>query len=199
MSKMSRVAHGLARRQEEMGVGCAHGPIYLCQVWPSGRRTSWRFLRQKREFAAARNCRWRFLELIVCAGTLRLSAWRARTFLDDHSKLRCHQKCRQQAHLSPSLRANGSRECAPDDRLGKAIQCGDGKADCFAATLLVMTAKCQGIGAMRLENDRERINVRKVDYCSARNHNANECCHFRGSSLNLGKCAQRGRQQIAGR
>jgi len=31
MSKMSRVAHGRACRQEEMGVGCAYGPIYLCQ------------------------------------------------------------------------------------------------------------------------------------------------------------------------
>jgi len=35
----------------EMGVGCAYGPIYLCQVWPSGRRAPWRFLRQKRELA----------------------------------------------------------------------------------------------------------------------------------------------------
>src|SRR5882724_6129127 len=160
MSKMSRVAHGRACRQEEMGVGCAHGPIYLCQVWPSGRRTSWRFLRQKRELAAARNCRWRFLELIVCACALRLPARRAITFLDDHSKLRCHQKCQQRVHLSPSLR-DGSRERAPDDRLGEAIQREGGKADCFAAALLVITAKCQGIGAMRLENDRERIDVRK--------------------------------------
>jgi len=45
-----------------------------------------------------------------------------------------------------------------------------------------------------MENDRERINVRKLDCCSARDHNADECCHFRGSGFDLGKCAQRGRQ-----
>jgi hypothetical protein len=40
----------------------------------------------------------------------------------------------------PSLRANGSRERAPDDRLREAIHCHltHGKMDCFAA--LAMTA-----------------------------------------------------------
>jgi hypothetical protein len=42
--------------------------------------------------------------------------------------------------LTPSLRANGSRECAPDDRLREAIHltaCGG--MDCFAA--LAMTVE----------------------------------------------------------
>jgi hypothetical protein len=34
----------------------------------------------------------------------------------------------------PSLRANGSGECPPDDRLREAIQCDAGKLDCFVAT-----------------------------------------------------------------
>jgi hypothetical protein len=34
----------------------------------------------------------------------------------------------------PSLRANGSRECAPDDKLREAIQCDAGKLDCFVAS-----------------------------------------------------------------
>src|ERR1700716_2847126 len=43
--------------------------------------------------------------------------------------------------FKPSLRANGSRECAPDDRLREAIQllCSDKekrKLDCFVAALL---------------------------------------------------------------
>jgi hypothetical protein len=42
--------------------------------------------------------------------------------------------------FKPSLRANGSRECAPDDRLREAIQllCSDKekrKLDCFVASL----------------------------------------------------------------
>jgi hypothetical protein len=37
-----------------------------------------------------------------------------------------------------SLRANGSREGAPDDRLREAIQRDDGM-DCFVASLLAMT------------------------------------------------------------
>jgi hypothetical protein len=36
--------------------------------------------------------------------------------------------------LSPSLRANGWRECAPDDRLGEAIHLSPGTGmDCFVA------------------------------------------------------------------
>jgi hypothetical protein len=43
--------------------------------------------------------------------------------------------------LSPSLRANGSRECAPDDRLREAIHVtARGDMDCFVASLLAMTA-----------------------------------------------------------
>jgi len=38
-----------------------------------------------------------------------------------------------------SLRANGSRECAPDDRLREAIQSREGNLDCFVASLLAMT------------------------------------------------------------
>jgi len=137
---MSRVAHGRACRQEEMGVGCAYGPIYLCQVWPSGRRTSWRPLHEKREFAATRNCRWRFLELIRLRAPedfrrgAREPSWMA-------IQIALSPKCQQQAHLSPSLR-KGSRECAPDARLREAIQCEGGKADCFVATLVALTAKC---------------------------------------------------------
>jgi hypothetical protein len=38
------------------------------------------------------------------------------------------------------LRANGSRECAPDDRLREAIQpCPRKILDCFVASLLAMT------------------------------------------------------------
>src|SRR6185437_16801568 len=43
--------------------------------------------------------------------------------------------------LSPSLRANGSRECAPDDRLREATHVtARGDMDCFVASLLAMTA-----------------------------------------------------------
>jgi hypothetical protein len=40
----------------------------------------------------------------------------------------------------PSLRANGSRECAPDDRLREAIHLAAQRMDCFVASLLAMTA-----------------------------------------------------------
>jgi hypothetical protein len=39
------------------------------------------------------------------------------------------------------LRANGSRECAPDDRLREAIQSWREKLDCFVASLLAMTGR----------------------------------------------------------
>jgi len=44
--------------------------------------------------------------------------------------------------VEPSLRANGSRECAPDDRLREAIHLAAQrkKMDCFVAPLLAMTA-----------------------------------------------------------
>jgi hypothetical protein len=38
------------------------------------------------------------------------------------------------------LRANGSRECAPDDRLREAIHSQEEGLDCFVAALLAMTA-----------------------------------------------------------
>src|SRR6266550_3147883 len=132
MSKMSRVAHGRACRQEEMGVGCAHGPIYLCQVWPSGRRAPWRPLRQKRELAATRNCRWRFLELIrlrvrpKTSGVERvnLPGWRSKSL---------SPKCQQQAHLSRHCE-RGRANARP--MAGSANQSNEGgKADCFVATL----------------------------------------------------------------
>src|SRR5882757_7219171 len=41
---------------------------------------------------------------------------------------------------STSLRADGSRECAADDRLREAIQSRKARLDCFVATLLAMTA-----------------------------------------------------------
>jgi hypothetical protein len=44
----------------------------------------------------------------------------------------------------PSLRANGSRECAPDDRLREAIH-GAAKLDCFVAGVLAMTAVFAGL------------------------------------------------------
>src|SRR5712664_2790121 len=48
----------------------------------------------------------------------------------------------KQPTVEPSLRANGSRECAPDDRLHEAIHLAAQrkKMDCFVATLLAMTA-----------------------------------------------------------
>src|SRR5206468_7900811 len=41
--------------------------------------------------------------------------------------------------VTTSLRANGSRECAPDDRLREAIQNRARTLDCFVAPLLAMT------------------------------------------------------------
>jgi len=43
---------------------------------------------------------------------------------------------------SPSLRANGSRQCTPDDRLSEAIHCQERNLDCFVALFLAMTMKC---------------------------------------------------------
>ena len=53
------------------------------------------------------------------------------------------RSCRENAkpRLSSSLRANGSRECAPDDRLREAIHlAARGNMDCLVASLLAMTA-----------------------------------------------------------
>ena len=48
---------------------------------------------------------------------------------------------RSRIRNSTSLRANGSRECAPDDRLREAIHLSlRGEMDCFVASLLAMTA-----------------------------------------------------------
>jgi len=44
--------------------------------------------------------------------------------------------------LSTSLRGNGSRECAPDDRLREAIhRAAKRRMDCFVAALLAMTVR----------------------------------------------------------
>jgi hypothetical protein len=43
--------------------------------------------------------------------------------------------------LSTSLRANGSRECAPHDRLREAIHRAAKKMDFFVAALLAMTVR----------------------------------------------------------
>ena len=40
--------------------------------------------------------------------------------------------------VTASLRANGSRECAPDGKLREAIHAAQ-KLDCFVASLLAMT------------------------------------------------------------
>ena len=43
----------------------------------------------------------------------------------------------------PSLRANGSRECAPDDRLHEAIHLSACRAmDCFAALAMTARERC---------------------------------------------------------
>jgi len=46
---------------------------------------------------------------------------------------------RKKRDAAPSLRANGSGECPPDDRFREAIQCREGRLDCFVASLLAMT------------------------------------------------------------
>ncbi len=44
--------------------------------------------------------------------------------------------------MKPSLRANGSRECAPDDRLREAIQSSNTTTlDCFVAEFIIGPAK----------------------------------------------------------
>ena len=51
---------------------------------------------------------------------------------------------KSQSTVRPSLRANGSRECAPDDGLREAIQfAAQRKLDCFSHSLLAMTAEYQ--------------------------------------------------------
>jgi hypothetical protein len=47
--------------------------------------------------------------------------------------------------MRPSLRANGSRERAPDDRLHEAIHCATKrKMDCFVAEFIIGPAKAGG-------------------------------------------------------
>src|SRR5260370_24811322 len=59
---------------------------------------------------------------------------------------------------TPSLRANGSRECAPDDRLREAIHRAAGYGlDCFVASLLAMTAV--SAGAMRSYLRTNRLDI----------------------------------------
>src|SRR6266849_718214 len=52
---------------------------------------------------------------------------------EDTAKPRAHRAARWRTCVWASLRANGSRECAPDDRLREAIHgCNKKKMDCFA-------------------------------------------------------------------
>src|SRR6266404_8342379 len=52
------------------------------------------------------------------------------------AKPRAHGAARMRTHNWTSLRANGSRECAPDDRLREAIHLSSlrGEMDCFVAS-----------------------------------------------------------------
>jgi hypothetical protein len=60
-------------------------------------------------------------------------------------------------HLPPSLRANGSRERAPDDRLREAIHLSPrGWMDCFVAALLAMTGKQTDSNFKQREGRRDR-------------------------------------------
>src|SRR5216684_6320729 len=57
--------------------------------------------------------------------------------------------------MEPSLRANGSRECAPDDGLREAIQDIRHEVDCFVASLLAMTL--DGPSAMAEGDSRMKV------------------------------------------
>jgi hypothetical protein len=71
--------------------------------------------------------------------------------------------------LTPSLRANGSRECAPDDRLREANPClsviasaakqsislRKERLDCFVASLLAMTEERGASPSLRANGSRE--------------------------------------------
>src|SRR3984893_14545419 len=60
------------------------------------------------------------------------------------SESRTRRIIRDAPRAPPSLRANGSRECAPDDRLCEAIHhAASGRLDCFVASLLAMTGGSQ--------------------------------------------------------
>jgi hypothetical protein len=58
---------------------------------------------------------------------------------ETNGKPRAKHAARSRSHILTSLRANGSRECAPDDRLREAIQSQGRRMDCFVASLLAMT------------------------------------------------------------
>jgi hypothetical protein len=71
---------------------------------------------------------------------------------------------------APSLRANGSRECAPDDRLREAIHTFllslRGAVDCFVAALLAMTALSPRTNAYQILC-RHRPRKRAIPYSEA--------------------------------
>ena len=46
-----------------------------------------------------------------------------------------------------SLRANGSRECAPDDRLHEAIQALEARVECFVAEFIIGLAEGGTVGS----------------------------------------------------
>jgi hypothetical protein len=69
------------------------------------------------------------------------------------------------SRLTPSLRANGSRECAPDGRLREAIHsAASGQVDCFVASAF----------ARRLDSISELVNMHSNDV-KARLRDLAEC------------------------
>src|SRR6266436_7899607 len=66
------------------------------------------------------------------------------------ARFRGRRRLRVLARSRPSLRANGSRECAPDDKLREAMHaCRKESMDCFVASLLAMTSKRESTTSRR--------------------------------------------------
>jgi ketosteroid isomerase-like protein len=63
------------------------------------------------------------------------------------------------------LRANGSGECAPDDKLREAIQ-SQGRVDCFVALLLAMTGESRSEGE-RMSKDIDELTLLNRDYVAS--------------------------------
>jgi hypothetical protein len=81
------------------------------------------------------------------------------------ARLNASYKLTTGSNLSPSLRANGSRECAPDDRLREAIhRVSREVCICFVATLVAMTTV--NIVA-RMERSEIRESRRQTPDCAA--------------------------------
>jgi hypothetical protein len=83
--------------------------------------------------------------------------------------------------VEPSLRANGSRECAPDDRLREAIHSAASREmDCFVASLLAMTGSSpQKEDGFSMPVDRGRRNassdIRPIIIGDAPGRHSEEC------------------------